>query len=210
MPFTKGIKNFFTRRKKPQSVLQASVASSARSSRPGPSPGEKFSVSQDTEFSSSSLLNPDRSEAELSRDSFLHEESIVEEVLVQEEETERLSAGAEHSSLEPSVSAPATTADANGSMPMASTTEKHVQYAGNRRDSGSTDQSVDEVSPLPSDRRQSLNSATTMGSDFNRDSPDVAASYNAIPLLEQTILPRGGISMDTQAVGRVQACFTLF
>jgi hypothetical protein len=35
-------------------------------------------------------------------------------------------------------------------------------------------------------------------------------AYDAIPLLEQTKLPRGGISMETKAVGRVQVSYGLF
>ena len=34
--------------------------------------------------------------------------------------------------------------------------------------------------------------------------PDVIKSYEQVPLLEQTKLPRGGLSMETEAVGRVQ------
>jgi hypothetical protein len=34
--------------------------------------------------------------------------------------------------------------------------------------------------------------------------PDLANSYESIPFLEQTQLPRGGVSVDTKAVGRVQ------
>ena len=36
------------------------------------------------------------------------------------------------------------------------------------------------------------------------DDPVVVESYDSVPLLEITMLPRGGISMETQAVGRVQ------
>lgn len=36
------------------------------------------------------------------------------------------------------------------------------------------------------------------------DSPDVINSYESIPVLEQTKLPRGGLSIETKAVGRVQ------
>ena len=36
------------------------------------------------------------------------------------------------------------------------------------------------------------------------DAPHVIKSYDQIPVLEQTKLPRGGISMETKAVGRVQ------
>lgn len=36
------------------------------------------------------------------------------------------------------------------------------------------------------------------------DSPLIVRSYDAIPVLDQTKLPRGGVSVETQAVGRVQ------
>jgi hypothetical protein len=49
----------------------------------------------------------------------------------------------------------------------------------------------------------------------DRSSPDVnmlgklGDAYDSIPLLEQTKLPRGGISMETKAVGRIQVCRSL-
>lgn len=36
------------------------------------------------------------------------------------------------------------------------------------------------------------------------DSPYKAKAYDEIPLLEQTKLPRGGVSVETKAIGRVQ------
>ena len=36
------------------------------------------------------------------------------------------------------------------------------------------------------------------------DAPHIAKAYDDIPLLEQTKLPRGGVSVETKAVGRVQ------
>lgn len=36
------------------------------------------------------------------------------------------------------------------------------------------------------------------------DAPTITNNYAAIPVLEQTKLPRGGVSVETQAVGRVQ------
>lgn len=36
------------------------------------------------------------------------------------------------------------------------------------------------------------------------DDPVVVAGYNAVPLLELDRLPRGGISIETQSVGRIQ------
>lgn len=189
MPLTKGIKKLFRRRSKPQSALQANKGSSIRSDRPGP-PGGKPSVSQGTEVSNSSQLQP--SETDFSRESIPREESIVEKVVLEEPEEET---AAEKAEKTPSAQAA-----------MASSGERQAQFSHNRSTSGGTDSSLDEVSPLPTDRRLSQASNTTMGSDFNRDPPDVSASYSAIPVLEQTALPRGGINMDTQAVGRVQVC----
>jgi hypothetical protein len=40
--------------------------------------------------------------------------------------------------------------------------------------------------------------------DDEEDSPNLVMSYNAVPVLEQVKLPRGGVSVDTKAVGRVQ------
>lgn len=37
----------------------------------------------------------------------------------------------------------------------------------------------------------------------------IANNYESIPVLEQTKLPRGGVSVETQAVGRVQVRFML-
>lgn len=36
------------------------------------------------------------------------------------------------------------------------------------------------------------------------DAPHIAKAYDDIPILEQTKLPRGGVSVETKAVGRVQ------
>lgn len=50
---------------------------------------------------------------------------------------------------------------------------------------------------------ESTHSEATVPNIFE-DAPHVVRSYNAVPVLEQTKLPRGGVSMETQAVGRVQ------
>jgi hypothetical protein len=42
-------------------------------------------------------------------------------------------------------------------------------------------------------------------SDDSED-PLLIVSYNSIQVLEQTKLPRGGVSIETKAVGRVQVC----
>lgn len=38
----------------------------------------------------------------------------------------------------------------------------------------------------------------------DEESPHIVLSYESIPILEQTRLPRGGVSVDTKAVGRIQ------
>jgi hypothetical protein len=38
------------------------------------------------------------------------------------------------------------------------------------------------------------------------EDPFLISSYGNIPVLEQTKLPRGGVSVETAAVGRVQVC----
>ena len=62
----------------------------------------------------------------------------------------------------------------------------------------------------PATRKSSMGSTMSdaSGHGFD-DAPYVVRSYNTIPLLEQTKLPRGGISMETEAVGRVQVCPSL-
>jgi hypothetical protein len=40
--------------------------------------------------------------------------------------------------------------------------------------------------------------------EMYEDAPSVVKAYDAIPVLEQLKLPRGGVSMETKAVGRVQ------
>jgi hypothetical protein len=37
-----------------------------------------------------------------------------------------------------------------------------------------------------------------------KDSPQIKMAYDAVPVLEQNKLPRGGVSIETKAVGRVQ------
>lgn len=191
MPLRKNIKKFFQRRSKPglQSNVQGAVKSGDHPG-PGTSLDGKTTGSQSpTEVSNSSLIHPsERSDAELSRDNSIPRgESILEEGINMAEEAE----DALHKRVTRS------TADTGSST---------AENASRRESDGTNDSTLDEVPPLPSERRQSLNSVATLDSSHNRDSPEVAAAYNAIPLLEQTPLPRGGVSMDTQAVGRVQVC----
>jgi hypothetical protein len=53
--------------------------------------------------------------------------------------------------------------------------------------------------PHPSALRSELSEQVVFA-----DPPQIRKSYNAIPILEQTKLPRGGVSIETKAVGRVQ------
>jgi hypothetical protein len=58
--------------------------------------------------------------------------------------------------------------------------------------------------------------ASTMENDFQTsgmidmisDSPEHSKAYELVPELEQTKLPRGGVSIETKAVGRVQVRVT--
>eukprot|EP00957_Ditylum_brightwellii_P135955 10368835-Ditylum_brightwellii.AAC.1 len=43
-----------------------------------------------------------------------------------------------------------------------------------------------------------------LGMDKIFDDPDVVIGYASVPILEVDLLPRGGISIETQAVGRIQ------
>jgi hypothetical protein len=40
------------------------------------------------------------------------------------------------------------------------------------------------------------------------DDPAVIQGYESVPLIEVDALPRGGISLETKAVGRIQVCNT--
>jgi hypothetical protein len=77
---------------------------------------------------------------------------------------------------------------------------------------------IEEEVEAQSKNRSALRVATAKMSSKNTESekdvqampppgeafPDLANSYESIPFLEQTQLPRGGVSVDTKAVGRVQ------
>lgn len=73
---------------------------------------------------------------------------------------------------------------------------------------------IDQLGPMPPHAMRKLSvgstqSESTVPNIFD-DAPNVVMSYDAVPLLEQTKLPRGGVSMETEAVGRVQvrcACY---
>jgi hypothetical protein len=50
----------------------------------------------------------------------------------------------------------------------------------------------------------SQEAAAAAGYNDESEAPHLVQSYNKIPVLEQTKLPRGGVSIETKAVGRVQ------
>jgi hypothetical protein len=50
----------------------------------------------------------------------------------------------------------------------------------------------------------SIQSPESSGFHDETEAPHLVQSYNQIPVLEQTRLPRGGVSIETQAAGRVQ------
>lgn len=82
-------------------------------------------------------------------------------------------------------------------------TKSAVQSGGDMALKQSTEACDVERRISASSDRISLDDRSSIGSGYH-DPPDVRLSYESIPLLEQTTLPRGGISIDTQAVGRVQ------
>lgn len=57
---------------------------------------------------------------------------------------------------------------------------------------------------------QSLGCVDVSACDEFAESPAAARAYDAVPILEQTKLPRGGISVDTKAVGRVQVRLMIY
>ena len=74
---------------------------------------------------------------------------------------------------------------------------------------GSNGESASSSVQLEDIQERSINSNTPEGTvtpeypDESED-PFLISSYGDIPVLEQTKLPRGGVSVETSAVGRVQ------
>jgi hypothetical protein len=62
------------------------------------------------------------------------------------------------------------------------------------------------IAPGIGDKPHSVSIQSPESSGFHDDTeaPHLVQSYNQIPVLEQTRLPRGGVSIETQAAGRVQ------
>jgi hypothetical protein len=60
--------------------------------------------------------------------------------------------------------------------------------------------------PPPPSNRPTYNAMRSEASErvVCKDSPQVKKAYDAVPVLEQNKLPRGGVSIETKACGRVQ------
>ena len=76
---------------------------------------------------------------------------------------------------------------------------------------GSAGESAESSLQLEDVQDPSMNSTTPEGTatpDYPDESEDpfLISSYGDISVLEQTKLPRGGVSVETSAVGRVQVC----
>ena len=62
----------------------------------------------------------------------------------------------------------------------------------------------------PSNVGKNVNEVVVPKSNAEDRHATIARAYDAIPLLEQDKLPRGGISIETKAVGRVQVRFIIY
>lgn len=74
---------------------------------------------------------------------------------------------------------------------------------------GSNTADAAAISPKTIEKPHALTfrSPDSTGVGDESESPHLIHSYDQIPVLEQTKLPRGGVSVETKAVGRVQVCF---
>jgi len=99
---------------------------------------------------------------------------------------------------------PATNAASSESSPPPSTTENaSFRREPSKKEGGTADDKQGKKAPMKKDNNNDSagsNRATPPGDGH----PDANKSYTDIPTLEITKLPRGGISIDTKAVGRVQ------
>mmetsp|Transcript_17577 Transcript_17577/g.26678 ORF Transcript_17577/g.26678 Transcript_17577/m.26678 type:complete len:1423 (+) Transcript_17577:418-4686(+) len=94
--------------------------------------------------------------------------------------------------------------ETNPKAPIHSSIDPRLRQPNNKNggDEKMDDQNI--VRPASMKMERSLSCETTSSHFMIEDGPAVIKSYDAIPILEQTKLPRGGVSMETQAVGRVQ------
>jgi len=105
-----------------------------------------------------------------------------------------------------------TSQDVSRRVPMADANEYPMENGDISRaiNTADTPEYRDGVTELHTDRTQSRKSSLgsshseASGTSVFDDSPMVVKYYEAVPMLELTKLPRGGVSMETQAVGRVQ------
>lgn len=111
---------------------------------------------------------------------------------------------------------PAVSTEPESKIEQASTSDPSGKRAHSKKWSG--DEKAVFSSKKPEGRREKLNGNGTFmaplkdkvdevvvpQSDIEERHSTISRAYNSIPLLEQTKLPRGGISVETNAVGRVQ------
>jgi hypothetical protein len=62
--------------------------------------------------------------------------------------------------------------------------------------------------PMPPSNRPIKTAMPSEERNVFKDSPQIKKAYDAVPVLEQNKLPRGGVSIETKAVGRIQVSDT--
>mmetsp|Transcript_27340 Transcript_27340/g.40357 ORF Transcript_27340/g.40357 Transcript_27340/m.40357 type:complete len:1417 (-) Transcript_27340:50-4300(-) len=101
-------------------------------------------------------------------------------------------------------STPAAQVETSLKPPIQRNTDKKPHQPNHKKaDTGETE-TPNIKRPVSNRFERSLSCETTSSQFIIEDGPAVVKSYDAIPILEQTKLPRGGVSMETEAVGRVQ------
>ena len=86
----------------------------------------------------------------------------------------------------------------------AATPTKMEGGADTKSPSKSAEKKIDSNGTSPSLFREKVDEVVVPQSGIEDRHSTISRAYDSIPLLEQTKLPRGGISIETEAVGRVQ------
>jgi hypothetical protein len=205
------IKKIFGRSKKRSSLDNRSGGSCHSSSDPSHSGSQDLSKSSDKETKKGSSAAP--AQGTSSKDFTLPAESSLYTLGDDlESRTFRLSRSAAPTTT--STSPGTSTVDAShpvrpaGLEPIASESQLHVE------DDPDVTEATEAVSNCAPRRLESKThtKGTMMENDFQSsgmidmisDSPEHSKAYELVPDLEQTKLPRGGVSIETKAVGRVQ------
>lgn len=68
---------------------------------------------------------------------------------------------------------------------------------------------IPQISAKPAKESKQIHGMPKITSDDAAESQIINRAYDSIPVLEQIVLPRGGCSVDTKAVGRVQVSFRI-